>query len=1733
MDNNDALCDDFTFDKYIELINLLSNSDELDNIDDEFYKTTPFTKFKKVECVERYSSAIGMHTKLSKIMKNNTVENRIESTSGPIILWFTDYLIPYQGDQDADDITFAITTRCSSLMESNRETIRGQIDSALLLGEYEKFCSSFTRSISNTLSHIFSSGDTLRTTNADHINIFDWAIVLHSTFYSSGLFETVYKSSKIMDLCVTNNELFLHLMNRKIGDRNKYSIMTKILEDDAKLAVIIDTHGIIEVWKMISLDLFYTMIHYRTILLLIPDITDDKYEEVENYIADMRDADGFNFAHYFFLGNENGSMLKTISQQQTDCEKIIDKLYPIIMRLKYEKCENIYPYMCGCINEFVDYKDLCNRNILFYEDFFKSDDNNIPIIYYSGSIGQIIKCGDLKQFTGSDDEIKLTLSSLFGELSLEGTMETDSNVQSVIFQILSLELTEKQLLMPINMATTTNVYPLIAILIATIGSTIEFGKFLIKNTNVSHPTYIAIINILKKYPWLIPFRLTISPTRTIFLNEFDCWKFPFGLAHALSENSSLEYINMYIETLINNISTIFIIDFAKTSLARMTQLLFFSLIKNRDDKIDPSCALALLSALGTEYHDEVINMIKLYTNTYGDVLKIIIKMFSRCIDGDSTHIADSDQHIVDNIFVMIKKLYVHNKIDFSKYVLSEGNIFKIFMENELNDILVEMINNKYGQIDIKIIMGEPLNFEEILTTFSTEEGKNVFGSLIDNGHFDNFYDENKIIINTLFEVCCDECANIIMKLPNFNNITIYDIFVKAYNTSNTNLARRMVNSCDIDETFKTNFSHEFLNSDYSSVSKDMLELCFEKQLIIPSIYDNYNEIMTTIMNRNLVLFKSIMNTVDTSNVDTFFNIDKTNLDNKFVREMVINNNPSIYEKFISGDANNKFKTFLKIHSDTILKDILLNMNTECFQGINNCDDYIPSLDTIIEINNIEDKCSIIKSFIKNDILTIEQLSIMSDDICLKDILNSNHVYTGVFNELIKKFGVLQFDDDFLIRMLGIDENVIILIENITSCESISLKLMDFVVARLNREEFEGNWITIFRFFVNIGKVSLVPNKTVFSAVNNHCTAIQYVKECLNAKCEIKYIDYILITFPDLSLLLNDFNEQIKYSIRPPNYQCILKSKLINSASQDIILENVLNHTQYRYSEINYINTDPDVFVKHVLNVNLDKEYTEQQILKDINDLAEKTLTECLQCVTISSKFIEKNHDLISELICNDIDIFRNFMKNEICVDKYMYTLNKNKNYNLTLIPINDINEHVASKFIKSLSFEDLTKTIRGVPQIYSFLKNPYVKPLFERKDMVKLFEIHQLGSRVITLLVKNTIAHINSLQDDTTFSRILSAVPEEIRHCTDKYGNTFFHMLVKYHNGDSKYTLDDVIKLILSYDKPTVCKILNHRTTSGNTLLFHSTINEQIIPTMLNLYSTELGKESLEVSNDNGETFLMYLLKHNKHIDIESILNNELITDQQNYIDINSGSVMSHAIMYCKNIDTFNALLQWKNLSKNWLDITQTVELYDYLSGDDPLTSKIKINLSIPEIACIFRPDIFKIIIDSPVFNTKSLDELVTINNESYTLIQLAFIYEPESFHYLLGFKYVEDLYGENNDKKDELANFCMDYASIQPASWYIFVNSSVYDSTMYTQDTLYGMHYDLRPQYIGEISGFIQTKNEHYTSEENKCNLCGINKIKIMFGCNKHTACVCCAYKTEVCPSCRGNKLNRIKIFD
>jgi hypothetical protein len=133
----------------------------------------------------------------------------------------------------------------------------------------------------------------------------------------------------------------------------------------------------------------------------------------------------------------------------------------------------------------------------------------------------------------------------------------------------------------------------------------------------------------------------------------------------------------------------------------------------------------------------------------------------------------------------------------------------------------------------------------------------------------------------------------------------------------------------------------------------------------------------------------------------------------------------------------------------------------------------------------------------------------------------------------------------------------------------------------------------------------------------------------------------------------------------------------------------------------------------------------------------------------------------------------------------------------------------------------------------------------------------------------------------------------------------------------------------------------------------------------------------------------------------------------------------------------------------------------------------------------------------------------------------------------LLGFKYVEDLYRENNDKKDEFAKFCMDYASIQPASWYIFVNSSVYDSTMYTQDTLYGMHYDLRPQYIGEISGFIQTKNEHYTSEENKCNLCGINKIKIMFGCNKHTACVCCAYKTEVCPSCRGNKLNRIKIFD
>jgi hypothetical protein len=185
----------------------------------------------------------------------------------------------------------------------------------------------------------------------------------------------------------------------------------------------------------------------------------------------------------------------------------------------------------------------------------------------------------------------------------------------------------------------------------------------------------------------------------------------------------------------------------------------------------------------------------------------------------------------------------------------------------------------------------------------------------------------------------------------------------------------------------------------------------------------------------------------------------------------------------------------------------------------------------------------------------------------------------------------------------------------------------------------------------------------------------------------------------------------------------------------------------------------------------------------------------------------------------------------------------------------------------------------------------------------------------------------------------------------------------------------------------------------------------------------------------------------------------------------------------------------------------------------------VNVNANTLIIIAIKRPDLLKKLLSEKDDITDELNNsFLKIGENNYSVTELTYLYEPDSFHCLLGSKYF--------NKMKSSFSFFVEHAEVQPASWYHYLQSSEFKSGNHPQSEFYKLHSNLRPKYINSVAHYIQTKHEPSKTKSDTCEVCLTGKKKIMFGCHKHLTCVRCSLKMNTCPNCR-NEGDKIKVFD
>jgi hypothetical protein len=813
-------------------------------------------------------------------------------------------------------------------------------------------------------------------------------------------------------------------------------------------------------------------------------------------------------------------------------------------------------------------------------------------------------------------------------------------------------------------------------------------------------------------------------------------------------------------------------------------------------------------------------------------------------------------------------------------------------------------------------------------------------------------------------------------------------------------------------------------------------------------------------------------------------------------------------------------------------------------------DYIQIVDGLIANNLFENVLSSANENDFNDILALELTSSIlvslvntQNEKLTNIIINQIELPNSLFKKLCKIYaydlsGALCYTKDISLLSKVIEhglfeiDNLVALLPFIAqlSCTNVFKQLLKtFNIVDLLVEEDENTIMLQDSFFLKALDIeenySFVLN--LCNATEQHDTVVKLIAYFLNQKSNfldelvnrltdnyIVLIMPILLTFDITRITDHMMDVMIDTNQKTIIIQCV-QHKIV-------ICEECVNKILEKYPETVLLFENTKELILKMNDSNTLALFRSPCMTPDIQDFllehlmsAGKTdsLVECLLNLQLQSSFLENNIELLEQLMSSNNEIYYNLMKNGICVDRYLLMCDTNGNYMLPFIPDGYIEENLVERFVNSLNISDLMKFDKFGRNIFRNLTvNPFFKYVLAKPDIGIFYDKCQ---HLLVAIIDDVV--INQFET-------LQSFPTHIKYSITNSKNQNIPMIL-LANGNPY----DAREFLNSLDDVTKKAIFSHQDNDGNDILFYSTCHSDIFSDILSTYITLFGKDIVKRYNMMYETLLMYAIKHAGHTgSVDLMLSNENLGHEQNFVYKNTGSILTYGALYL-NDTTFDTLLRWKYVVGNHFDITQNFELYDWFSNMDPLTSKTKLRGSLLTIAMYKNGSIFNNLLSYFSLHTRSINTILTkekviIGTQSYTPVQFAYLYNPESLQHLLGLSYMSELIGDHTF-------FSKNY-KIQPASWFHYTKSKLYVDTITNQ---YSISYWLRPgSHIDSIASIVQAKQECGTSMTDICSICTIGRKKILFGCQLHMTCVSCACTIEKCPECRNNEIDKkIKIFD
>lgn len=1106
---------------------------------------------------------------------------------------------------------------------------------------------------------------------------------------------------------------------------------------------------------------------------------------------------------------------------------------------------------------------------------------------------------------------------------------------------------------------------------------------------------------------------------------------------------------------------------------------------------------------------------------------------------------------------------------------------------ELTKLIFDQSNqsnqsDKSDQFDKLIVLNESLSFDSLkILVFQLPE---IFNFLLSQNYFENAYELNKNVIDSYVETCDLENVITAMRLPNYDYSKMIAKFITGCKNENTNdnlvtLMEYIVSGFITSEENEKLFVHN--GTTFPSFSKMFIE-CVPQMcdcLCLPDCEFPNSQSLNILLSIGNIFSKMISNQL----------ISKKTCGEKY-NEYIYSltyDTDIIYEIVESYQRNFDRETFDKMITDlfdfenyTKEKILMLLSYTSVFVMINDnklfqecfCR-FINDLD-IIDFNAIDynkfkytqyiDPC--VNGYCEESLfLMLDKMLFDIDTIYKLFFSRKNKMSEGIYKKILDVYG---FDNLLKINIVGNDglsesslldsplfcngkTNPIIfkliteyLLKSNTIPIDLEKKILNEILCEMvdevnikftEKEIYKKCLLTVFRTLITKMHLELVSAKLI-NLIYENISESEQTEELIEsiydsiydygAMCKKKNIniveDNVLIKMcPNVVLYCHDFKDKIK------------------EFSFDRLLEMLLTADDCNQIDgIDGINDTINDGIDIKINTNISNITNKPKIIRSQQNIIleiiksngnNEELCKALSSIVMFSEFIEENYEQIKDLARQNRDVLQNLIKFENISTEILFLENSNGDFSLMLIPMKKINKKLCEKFICSMTSEKiLSKNRRGNLKILHFLCDPYMEHILKRNDVATLFADKTTGSIIYTSMLESVI--------EKPLEEILKIIPEEIRsnnEYTDVEGNNFYMALLDATCdkvvGYNKLEIVEMIEKILidtsNIDDKTKKLTLLRKNNDGNNLLFLSVKHSEIFKKVLNIYINFLGKDSLMEANNNFETLLMYTIKYNPE-NVLMLLKNKNIDVSQNYVYANTGSVITYSIVYSKNTDIFDSLIKWEYLASNYMDITQQIQLFNWHTKKYEKSHMTPISL-----ACVYSPEIFRKI--HQYYLNKKIDinlhsDFVTIGKNNYSLVELSYLYEPESFQYICG------LENGNIFPTSKQLMFFIENIDVQPLSWCNFVNSKYYMKDAYTNQQLNKVTSKLRPTNIlaQRIPRYVQTKNEASNTVTEICQVCEQNKKKIMFGCMQHFSCVTCCIKSEVCPFCRNNK-ERIKIFD